>query len=324
MENSKFQIQDCGWSCEPGITNPFQENKKIGRGITSIIDSRSQDLPGVVSKPGVNNKVMTCETLIENILLLLCVPFESSCHCIEWVANHNLFIYDTSNTEYVLAVKCIQRRTALSSFNQLLEYHQNAKFPTYYARNKNHYLSLDDSIRHVEDLLFFQYKENVKGFIERLFIITEKKLPKKNSMFIVGKPNSGKTWFIDMVAAFHLNIGNVKNVVRGQNFPFNDCINRRMLIWNEPSIMPSGFDSVKMLAGGDPCPTSIKYQGDGTITRTPLIFTSNKNIFSTYDSVWTSRMYFESWEPCSLLKDINGYPHPMTFKYLIDKYIFNQ
>ena len=143
-------------------------------------------------------------------------------------------------------------------------------------------------------------------------------------MFIVGKPNSGKTWFIDMVAAFHLNIGNVKNVVRGQNFPFNDCINRRMLIWNEPSIMPSGFDSVKMLAGGDPCPTSIKYQGDGTITRTPLVFTSNKNIFSINDSVWTSRMYFESWEPCSLLKDINGYPHPMTFKYLIDKYIFNQ
>lgn len=200
--------------------------------------------------------------------------------------------------------------------------HNSAINPTYYARKNNHYLSIEESISAVEMLLTFQYT-NFVPFLERLYSVCERSLPKLNSLFIQGRPNSGKTWFIDMVAGFYLNVGNVKNVVRGQNFPFNDCVNRRLLIWNEPSIMPSGYDSVKMLAGGDPCPTAVKYQGDATITRTPLIFTSNRSIFSKED-VWTSRIYFEEWHPCRELKNILAYPHPHTYMHLINKYVLKQ
>lgn len=320
LENSILSIEDCGGSSESGESGSIQTNSEISQSTSSIADSRSQELPGIRRKPGVENKVELIEKLIENMLLLLCVPFESSCHCQAWVNNHNLFIYDSANTEYKLAASSLQRRTALLSFSELLTLHNNSPNPTYYARNNQHYLSLEESIDIVEKLLDFQYKDKVKDFMLRLYSICERTIPKKNSMFILGRPNSGKTFFIDMVAGFYLNIGNVKNVVRGQNFPFNDCVNRRLLIWNEPSIMPSGFDSVKMLAGGDPCPTAVKYQGDATITRTPLIFTSNRQIFNK-EPVWTSRIAFEEWSPCSILKTITGYPHPKTYIYLVNKYV---
>ena len=320
LENPIFSIEDCSGSSGSSQSIALQTDQEIDRSIAISSDPGSQILPGVRGKPRIDNKVELIEHLMKNIKLLLCVPFESSCHCSSWVNNHNLFIYDNANPEYKLACASIQRQTANYNFKQILELHNQSPNPTYYARTPNHYLNLADSIKFVEELLNFQYPGEVKEFITRLYNICERILPKRNSMFIMGKPNSGKTWFFDMVSGFYLNIGNVKNVVRGQNFPFNDCVNRRILIWNEPSICPSGFDSVKMLAGGDPCPAAVKYQGDSTITRTPLFFTSNKDIFPKVE-VWNSRMFYEHWKPCSILKEVVGYPSPRTLDYLFNKYL---
>lgn len=126
-----------------------------------------------------------------------------------------------------------------------------------------------------------------------------------------------------MVCAFHINTGLCANYVRGQNFPFNDCVNRRILMWNEPSIMNSAMDTIKMLTAGDPLSVSVKYQNNGTINRTPIIFLSNQQIFSNND-IWNSRIYFEKWRPCYYLKELTKYPHPMTYSYLIEKYVFNK
>lgn len=94
-------------------------------------------------------------------------------------------------------------------------------------------------------------------------------------------------------------------------------------MWNEPSIMLSAMDTVKMLTAGDPLSVTVKYQGNGTINRTPLIFLSNKQLFSK-NEIWKSRIYFEEWRPCAYLRDLVKYPHPMTYSYLINKYVFNQ
>lgn len=312
LENTILSFQDCSWSSESREPSEIQTNQEVDRSTTTFNDPGSQNLPGVRGKPGINEKVELIEHLMKNILLQLCVPFESSCHCSSWVNNHNLFIYDNANTEYKLACSSIQRRTSNMSYSEIVQLHKLSPNPTYYSRQNNHYLSVEDSLKYITQLLVHQYGSEYKSFLKRVYDVCERNIPKKNSMFITGKPNSGKTWFMDCLAAFYLNVGNVKNVVRGQNFPFNDCVNRRLLVWNEPSIMPSGYDSVKMLAGGDPCPAGVKYQGDATITRTPLFFTSNKLIFQQTD-VWTSRIFFENWKQASFLKNITGYPHPQAF-----------
>lgn len=138
-----------------------------------------------------------------------------------------------------------------------------------------------------------------------------------------GPPNAGKNWFFDMVTAYYLNVGYCANYVRGQNFPFNDCPNRRVLIWNEPSIMNSAFDSVKMLCAGDPMAVSVKYQNNEILYRTPLIFLSNRTIFPN-DPVWSSRVFFEKWKTSAFLKEHTLYPHPLCWYELVKQYVFNQ
>lgn len=102
----------------------------------------------------------------------------------------------------------------------------------------------------------------------------------------------------------------------GEHFPLNDCVQRRLIVWNEPSIMPSAYDTIKMLTGGDPCPANVKYQGHSVIARTPVIFTSNKNCFPNTE-VWKQRIFFEKWQSCPELKAIKKYPNPRTYASLM-------
>lgn len=137
---------------------------------------------------------------------------------------------------------------------------------------------------------------------------------------LTGQANCGKNWFFDMVCAYHINCGLVANYVRGQNFPFNDCTSRRILMWNEPSIMLSAYDTVKMLCAGDPLSVAVKYQNNATINRTPLLFLSNQQLFTKSDPIYSSRIYFEEWKTCPYLKDKKLYPHPLTYYKLLEKY----
>lgn len=125
-----------------------------------------------------------------------------------------------------------------------------------------------------------------------------------------------------MVVSFYINSGFCANIVRGQMFPFNDCINRRLLFWNEVNFCNSAADTIKSLCSGDTFSTSIKFQGNASLTRTPVIFLSNNQVFNTNDPVWQSRMYFETWREAPFLKDLTKYPHPLTFYDIVKHYIY--
>ena len=126
-------------------------------------------------------------------------------------------------------------------------------------------------------------------------------------MYCCGAPNSGKSWFFEMVATYNLNIGHVKNLTKYTTFPLNDCVNRRILLWNEPSIAPSQYETVKMLAGGDPCAAAVKYEGDAKVLRTPLLITANHTIFSQQE-VWKS----PAWTTATRYIDLKLYNEPIV------------
>lgn len=46
---------------------------------------------------------------------------------------------------------------------------------------------------------------------------------------------------------------------RNSGFPFNNCLNKRILHWDEPSFDPSALEDFKMLFPGDELPCSVKY-----------------------------------------------------------------
>lgn len=258
--------------------------------------------------------------LVNSIETILCVPLSATCELSIWLNNPRLSFYGREDADYKRAVSTVQRKFTHFNYQDIVNLMAKTSHLVWYARSDDHYLTNERSIDLVIRLLVFQYGsvDEARLFVERLWNIVEKKIPKKNTMFVNGPANCGKSWFFDMVVSFYVNVGHVANFVRGNNFPLNDCVNRRILYWNEPSIMPSGYETLKMLSGGDPCAASVKYQSGTTIHRTPLIMTANNaNIFPS-GPVWDTRVFRETWKSAPMLKKVIGYPSPRCFPDLIE------
>lgn len=266
-------------------------------------------------------KLNTLNSILLKLESLLCIPIESTCDAEQWLSDPNLLFYNRSDPDYKKACNAFLRKIQFFDIDQIYSLHSLTEKPIYAERSTKHYYTVEESLHHVEILLEHQYPGEVHLFIKRLYEICEKVKPKKNCMYIVGAPNSGKTWFFDSVIAFYLNVGYVKNFTKHCSFPLNDCVSRRILMWNEPSISQSQYETIKMLTGGDPCSCAVKYEGDGKITRTPLLITANSSHFNQSDPVWSTRIYFERWSKCSYLSTLEFYPHPLTYYHLVKKYI---
>nr|QTE04061.1 MAG: nonstructural protein 1 [Turdus pallidus parvoviridae sp.] len=100
---------------------------------------------------------------------------------------------------------------------------------------------------------------------------------KKNCMWIWGPSNTGKSTvaaaFIDYF--FPTCVGKPDNNDR-TSFPFNACVNKRVIFWEEPTIHPQNVEDVKCLMSGTTFSTDIKYQSAVEIHKTPVLVTCNK------------------------------------------------
>lgn len=278
---------------------------------------RSNYEPG----PKIKKKVEAHRRLVQAIKQFLCVPIPSTCEIQPWLEDPYLCYFDKRDLDYQRAVSQVARESCLYTLPQIIKLIADTEVAVWYARTPGHYLDTDIGQQALEDLLMLQYgsAHEITAFLGRLIDITEKRLPKKNTMYVQGPPNCGKTWFFDCVCALYLNVGHVANMVRGEHFPLNDCVQRRLIMWNEPSIMPSAYDTIKMLCGGDPCPANVKYQGHSVISRTPVIFTANADVLPRTE-VWNTRVYREKWRPAPFLRPIGGYPSPISLIMLLNKY----
>ena len=321
METSGLSLQEhCDESNEPSTV---EQNSPSVEGAQEMSAGGSRPIPG--SRERVPGKVVQRAKehlwLTAKIKQFLPVPLASACDLDDWITDPQLCVFDKSDPDYKRAYTHVQRELSFYTYEQLLSLQKNTK-PVYYARHPDHYLDVETSIQFIDELLTWQTssEEEKINWIATIHAIMERELPKCNSIYISSPPNSGKTWFVDMLTAFYLNVGQVNNFNRNSQFPLNDCVNRRVLVWNEPNIEPSAMETVKMLLGGDPCPANVKYQSGHIITKTPVIITANHRHLDPNDPVWSSRCKFWQWRPAPFLQPIDGYPHPMAWPGIIDKY----
>nr|WPR17612.1 MAG: non-structural protein NS1 [Pseudoscorpian denso-like virus] len=188
------------------------------------------------------------------------------------------------------------------------------------AGSTSYYLSLERSYDICSDLLLYQFEgeiDRVKDFVSSLYCILDKKYKKMNCMQIVGEPSSGKIFFFDCVTDFYLSISNIGNFNRTSGFPLNDCKSKRVLIWNEPILSPDMTDQAKMILGGDNMNIKVKYQNDATLTRTPVIILTNKNVIPK-EIAFKDRVKTFHWKRAPFLKHVDAYPHPLVWVKLLD------
>lgn len=186
----------------------------------------------------------------------------------------------------------------------------------------DYYYSINESVAIMSDLLDYQFcgdEDNVREFLSSLYNVCDKLVAKRNTLFILSPPNAGKNYFIDAVIHFYLNFGQIGNFNKYSSFPLQECVNRRILFWNEPSAEPAAFETLKMLFGGDTCNAKIKYEDDAVIQRTPVIITSNNDCFPT-DEAFNSRIFKYTWRQCDLLKKHTKKPFPVAWPLLLQKY----
>nr|UCS96302.1 MAG: nonstructural protein 1 [Parvoviridae sp.] len=268
----------------------------------------------------VSKKILEFDKLLIAIRSFCVVPIYSTCDDTDWIKHPALRWYNRGDPDYKRACDLICREIEQFTDSDIVAYVTLAPKPKWSSKGLDYYYDEEESTQILIKLLETQYGEEVGPFVDRCRKICNKAIPKKNSMYIEGPPNSGKTFFIECLAAFYLNPGHVANFVRGENFPLQDAVNKRFLVWNEPSIAPSQFEDVKMLCGGDPLPARVKYMGNTIVTRTPLFFTANHQVFPKEDTVWSSRIFFEQWIQADFLRECHKYLHPMSWLNVLNKY----
>lgn len=76
----------------------------------------------------------------------------------------------------------------------------------------DYYFTIAESVEILNRLLLYQFADNenkVIKFLWDLFNVLDKKVPKKNTIFILSNPNAGKNFFFDAVLHFAVNLYNI-------------------------------------------------------------------------------------------------------------------
>lgn len=196
-------------------------------------------------------------------------------------------------------------------------------FESFKFRNPD--ISPENSARLIYSVLFFQFgtHELVKEFIDTVEKSMDKGIPKKNTLQIVGQPNSGKTFIADTISAVMWNVGKLANPGKYTTFPFNDCPNKALIYWNEPVLGKDYVEDFLKILGGEEFGANIKYQSNVNISHTPVIATGNRNFWFLLDKADISRLAcrcntFSNWTSCTDLKYINCKPDPSGWHIILE------
>ena len=141
----------------------------------------------------------------------------------------------------------------------------------------------------------------VDEFCRTLCSILNKTNGKKNSLWIQSTHSAGKNFIFDAVTSFFLNIGYISNPIRHNIFPFMDCVDRRVILWNEAQCDAYFYEEVKALLAGDSPKVNFKMQGPKTVVPTPIIILSNRDTFPDTEE-FMCRLCKYNWRTAPLLQ----------------------
>jgi hypothetical protein len=262
---------------------------------------------------------------IEEIILKSpCVPLSNIVRTEDWLSNKLLCNMRDDNNLVKSVIDAWCCRICRYTFNDFYELYsaQNCK-PLFHAGNMPVnvvYYDIDTSLEIINELLKFQFDSDaiqVTRFLQSVYDVMERKIPKLNTILTCSPPSAGKNYFFDMWLDFYMNVGQLGNPNRHNRFAYQEAINKRVLLWNEPNYEAKEIDTLKMLLGGDSLTVQIKCKPDAAVTRTPVIILTNNNIPLMTDPAFHDRILCYTWKSAPFLKDATKKPNPMCLKQLL-------
>ena len=115
------------------------------------------------------------------------------------------------------------------------------------------------------DLLEFQLK---------IYAIIKQTHPPKNTLYLQGQSNAGKTYITNSLIPNKDKIG---SHISSKEFPFMECVNKNLILINELTIKDQAeAELYKNILGGEATFVNIKNKPGELLYRKPVIITSNE------------------------------------------------
>lgn len=199
--------------------------------------------------------------------------------------NKRLYKFNDRHNNFKDAASIFERQISLYSLPQLYEELSNGQ-PLFSAviNINDTYETLESSNQKIHQFLTHHFDVEKETFVHFLYDLLNKNSGKKNCLNIIGPPSSGKTYFARIIKEALIVSGMIANMNNRCGFPLNNCINKRVLHWDEPSFDPGAIETIKCIFSGDELSTPVKYSDNGSLMRTPIISTANTYVWPKDDA----------------------------------------
>ncbi len=133
-------------------------------------------------------------------------------------------------------------------------------------------------------LTWFRKILSFNGIDEEKFIscvssVMDKVDMKKNSVWLCGTTNAGKSLICNSIVESARFYSNIMEFDERIAFPLNDAPGKRVILINEPVIGDKRIELIKNIMEGQEVAINVKHKKCITLPRTPLIISSNKDLW---------------------------------------------
>lgn len=194
-----------------------------------------------------------------------------------------------------------------------------------YTYPRENFLSVEDSLSFF-DTLISHNRINRREFVERVSIVCNKTLPKRNALAFIGPPNAGKTLLADSIVKSFVYFGNLQNMNGLSTFEFAPAMHQRIILVNEPRVTDKTVEQFKNILEGHNVSIDEKFKAPQVLERTPVIIAGNNNLvlFTTQREInlaaVQARCYWYDMTPCDELKNCTAGLNPRMWKVLLSQY----
>lgn len=161
------------------------------------------------------------------------------------------------------------------SMSDLLDLYETCRPKMTFAPNTLTGEESDEALR-----IIIEGMDQFENFVETVWKVGNRELPKNSSIFILGPPNCGKTliWSALMPIfrcyAIQQDFGSTNQ--QNNQFAFGECVGKRAVLMNEVQVGVATAETFKNVLEGQPVQVNVKYKQNVVLTKTPIFMCANK------------------------------------------------
>lgn len=162
-------------------------------------------------------------------------------------------------------------------------------------------------------------------FVENIICLMNRNKRKLNTIIMKGPPNSGKTFIAKSIEKACIFYGEINQAIAGYGFMWQDCVNKRVIVINEPCFDNCMIEQLKVVLEGTGTFVHKKNSSDEYLRPTPVIITTNTDVWvmalSAKDAIISRCLaIYDKLKSAPMLKKVRKDLHPQWLSLLKIKY----